>query len=326
MIGCDVFYRGDAPRVKLTSAAGCAIMEPHQNYSLPAAKDVMPNDTPLLVSPSWLATHLNNPRVRIVDVRWYLPHLGKSGAGEFAVAHVEGAVYVDVDTELAAPRGSGPGRHPLPDMAVFEAAMRRAGVTPDTHVVAYDDNSGTAARLWWLLQYTGHPRASLLDGGIDAWREEGHPMETGAGRTYPPGQFTARPQPGWVVDKTAVADLSGRPGALLLDARARERYEGRVEPIDARPGHIPGARSAPFVENLGHDGRFLSPDTLRVRYAALGIDKAETLVAYCGSGVTACHDIFALRLAGRDDTLLYEGSWSDWAADPALPAALGVEA
>ena len=285
----------------------------------------MLEDTPLLVNSDWLAAHLHDPLVRIADVRWYLPHLGKSGAGEFEAGHIPGAVYVDVDTELAAPRGSGPGRHPLPDMARFEATMRRIGVTPATHVVAYDDNSGTAARLWWLLQYTGHPRVSLLDGGFTAWCDEARPIESGVSRTYPSGDFTAQPQPGWVVDKATVAALSEHPNTLFLDARARERYEGRVEPIDARPGHIPGARSAPFAENLGLDGRFLSPAALRARYVALGVDGAETVVAYCGSGVTACHDILALRLAGRGDVLLYEGSWSDWAADASLPAALGVE-
>lgn len=285
----------------------------------------MPDPTPLLVSVDWLADHLTDPRVRIADVRWYLPHLGKTGIGEYAAGHIPGAVFVDVDTELAAPRGSGPGRHPLPDLAVFQAIMRRAGVSAGTHVVAYDDNSGTAARLWWLLHYTGHPRVSLLDGGIGAWLAAGRLLETGSASTYPPGDFTAHPQPGMVVDKAAVAALSHDPSALLLDARARERYEGRVEPIDARPGHIPGAHSAPYAENHGSDGRFLSPAALREKYAALGVVAAQTVVAYCGSGVTACHDIFALRLAGRDDVLLYEGSWSDWAADPSLPAAVGVE-
>ncbi len=324
-MGYHVFYRGRAPPVKPTSAAAYAIMEAHLDDHRPLLKDAMPEDTPLLVSSDWLAAHLHDPLVRIADVRWYLPHLGKSGAGEFAAGHVPGAVYVDVDTELAAPRGSGPGRHPLPDMAVFEAAMRRIGVTPETHVIAYDDNSGTAARLWWLLQYTGHPRASLLDGGIAAWQAEGRPIESGMGCAYAPGSFTARPQPGQVVDKAAVVALSERPNVLILDARARERYEGRIEPIDARPGHIPGARSAPFIESLGPDGRFLSPAALRARYVALGIDEAETVVAYCGSGVTACHDILTLRLAGRNDALLYEGSWSDWAADDSLPAVVEIE-
>ena len=282
----------------------------------------MSDSVPPLVSVTWLAHRLDDPQVRVADVRWYLPHLGKSGVGEYEAGHIPGAVFLDVDTELSAPRGEGPGRHPLPTAMTFGAVMRRAGVNSDTHVVAYDDGGGTAARLWWLLRYFGHDRVSLLDGGLPAWQAARLPLETGAGRIMPPGNLVAHPRPAWVVDKEEVARLAAA-GAVVLDARARERYEGKVEPIDARPGHIPGALSAPFAENVATDGRFLDPAQLRAKYAALGVDEAETVVAYCGSGVTACHDIFALHLAGRTDAKLYEGSWSDWAADPTLPAATG---
>ena len=282
----------------------------------------MPDPVPPLVTVAWLAQRLDDPHLRVADVRWYLPHLGKSGADEYQAGHIPGAVFLDLDTELAAPRGEGPGRHPLPTAMTFGAAMRRAGVNRDTHVVVYDDGGGTGARLWWLLRYFGHDRVSLLDGGLRAWQAAGHPLESGAGRIMPPGNLVAHPQPDWVVDKEDVARLAAA-GAVLLDARARERYEGKVEPIDARPGHIPGAHSAPYAENVGPDGRFLPPAQLKAKYAALGVDEADTVVAYCGSGVTACHAIFALYLTGRTDARLYEGSWSDWAADPTLPAATG---
>ncbi len=285
----------------------------------------MPDAVPPLVTVAWLAQHLGDPHLRVADVRWYLPHLGKSGADEYTAGHIPGAVFLDLDTELSAPRGEGPGRHPLPTAMTFGAAMRRAGVNSDTHVVAYDDGGGTAARLWWLLRYFGHDCVSLLDGGLRAWQAAGQPLETGPGGIMPPGNLVAHPRPDWVVDKDEVARLASAD-AVILDARARERYEGRLEPIDARPGHIPAALSAPFAENVGADGRFLDPDQLRAKYAALGVDEAETVVAYCGSGVTACHDIFALHLAGRTDAKLYEGSWSDWAADPTLPAATGPAA
>lgn len=288
-------------------------------------KATMIDTIPLLVSVEWLAAHLDNRQVRVADVRWYLPHLGKTGAGEYAAAHIPGAVFLDLDTELAALPGSGPGRHPLPTAETFQAAMRRIGVSADTHVIAYDDGGGTAARLWWLLHYFGHPRVSLLDGGLTAWRAAGLPVASGADVSRPVGDFVARPTPRMVVDKAEVARLAADPAALLLDARARERYEGRVEPIDARPGHIPGARSAPYAENVGSDGRFLPPTELSVRYQRLGVADADTVVAYCGSGVSACHTVFALRLAGRPDVKLYEGSWSDWAADATFPAATGPE-
>ncbi|MCW5850803.1 MAG: sulfurtransferase [Anaerolineae bacterium] len=285
----------------------------------------MSDPVPPLVSVDWLARRLDDRQARIADVRWYLPHLGKSGVNEYQAGHIPGAVFLDLDTELSAPRGEGPGRHPLPTAMNFGAAMRRAGVNSDTHVVAYDDGGGTAVRLWWLLRYFGHERVSLLDGGLRAWQAAGRPLETGAGRIMPPGNLIAHPKPDWVVDKEEVARLAAA-GAVILDARARERYEGKVEPIDARPGHIPGAHSAPFTENVGADGRFLDPAQLTAKYATLGVDKAKTVVAYCGSGVTACHTIFALHLTGRTDAKLYEGSWSDWAADSTLPAAMGPAA
>jgi thiosulfate/3-mercaptopyruvate sulfurtransferase len=282
---------------------------------------------PPLVSTEWLAARLDDPSVRIADVRWYLPHLGKSGRAEYERRHIPAAVFVDLDRELAAPPGSGPGRHPLPSARQFESAMSRAGVGRETHVVAYDDTGGsTAARLWWLLRYFGHSRASVLDGGLTKWLAEGRPV-TAHVPTPPPATFKASPGQARVVDKAAVQRLSADPAAVLLDARAAERYEGRVEPIDARAGHVPGARSAPYTGNVsaGDEPVFLPPERLRERYAALGVTPDRAVVAYCGSGVNACHTLLALEVAGFPQGVLYQGSWSDWSADPSLIAATGPD-
>lgn len=286
-----------------------------------------PGGVSALVSTAWLAAHLRDAAVRVADVRWYLPHTGKDGRDEYAAGHVPGAVFVDINTALAAPLGSGPGRHPLPTVDVVSAAMAEVGIGDGTHVVAYDDAGGSiAARLWWLLRYFGHQRVSVLDGGITRWLAEGRPLE-GVAPQVTPVHFTARPQPGRVLDKETVSRLRGRPGTLLLDARAPDRYQGLSEPVDARAGHIPGALSAPFASNLRDEPapRLLSAEELRARYAELGVPGAHTIVVYCGSGITACHDLLALHLAGYPDGLLYEGSWSDWSADPTLPAATGPE-
>lgn len=277
---------------------------------------------PLLVTPEWLAAHLGDPAIQIVDVRWYLTERGR-GRAEYLEAHIPGASFMDIDDDLAARRGQGPGRHPLPEPAAFAAAAGRAGIGTGTHVVAYDGSGGAyAARLWWLLRYFGHERVSLLDGGWPAWLAGGHPTEAGA-REATPATFIPVPHPEMVLDAAAVEDLRRDPNAVLLDARAIERYEGRVEPIDPHAGHIPGARPAPYAGNLGDDGRMKTPGELRERYAALGVDTAQRVACYCGSGVTAAHDVFALFLAGRTDALLYEGSWSDWCGDPARPIATG---
>lgn len=290
--------------------------------------------TPPLVTVEWLHDHLNAPQVRIADVRWYLPTTGKRGHDAYASGHIPGAVFIDLDTSLAAPRGSGPGRHPLPSATAFAAAMRDAGTGNATHVIAYDDSGGSiAARLWWLLRYFGHSRVSVLDGGIPRWTAYGLPLETHVpdvmpqlfttpGASGPVGAFT-----GGVVDKTQVAALARHPQAIVLDARAPERYEGRLEPVDARPGHIPGAINAPFARNLRDEPapRLKSAAELRDGYHRLGVSSEKQVVAYCGSGVTACLDILALHVAGFPQALLYEGSWSDWSADLALPAATGPD-
>jgi len=277
-----------------------------------------------LVSTDWLAAHLNNANLCVVDVRWYLLDKDKNGRDEYLRGHIPGAIFLDVDADLAAPRGQGPGRHPLPRAEAFAETMARAGIGADTHAVAYDDLGGaTAARLWWLLRYFGHEKVSLLDGGIVRWIADGRLLQTEVPRVAR-SAFVAHPHQERVVDRTVVGVLRKDAKALVLDVRASERYEGKVEPIDPRAGHVPGAKSAPLAGNLvaPDDPRFLDPATLRARYNALGADKAERVVAYCGSGINTCQAIFAMRLAGID-ALLYEGSWSDWSSDPDAPVAVG---
>jgi thiosulfate/3-mercaptopyruvate sulfurtransferase len=214
----------------------------------------------------------------------------------------------------------------LPEAATFAAAMTRSGIGPDTHVIAYDFGDGsTAARLWWLLHWLGHDLVSLLDGGFARWQAEGRPLESRV-PAYPPARFAGAPRPGMVVNADEVEWLRDDPGTLMLDARAPERYEGRTEPIDPAAGHVPGARNHPYASNVrsADDPRFLDPARLRERFEALGADRAARVVAYCGSGVTACQDLFALQLAGIQTGVLYEGSWSDWCSVPTRPVRTGA--
>ncbi len=278
---------------------------------------------PMLVTTEWLAEHLNDPGVCIADVRWYLFDKDKNGRQEYLNGHIPGAVFIDVDAHLSSPRGQGPGRHPLPRPEVFAQAASAAGITPATHVIAYDDRGGaSAARLWWLLRYFGHEQASLLDGGITLWIAQGHPLQKEI-PVVSPSTFIPQPRPAMVVDGETVDRLRNDPRALVLDVRAPERYEGRVEPIDPIAGHIPGAKSAPYTENLREDQRFRDPAELRKRFEKLGAGKAEKIVSYCGSGINASQNVFTLELAGFEHPLLYEGSWSDWSRTPGRPVATG---
>ena len=276
-----------------------------------------------ILSTDWLADHLRDPDLRVVDVRWYLDP-ARRGRDAYAAGHIPGAVFLDVEADLSAPgggRGSPRGRHPWPSEQQVSRVMGAAGIGPGVRVVAYDDQAGaTAARLWYLLRAHGHEDVAVLDGGIVKWIAEGRAVETA---TPPPrpARFEARLRPGAVVEKQDLATADRQ--VLMLDARAAERYRGEAEPIDPRAGHIPGAKSAPFSGNLtgGPIPVFLPPAALRKRYAALGAE-ASPPVVYCGSGVTACHDLLALDAAGLSGSL-YAGSWSEWSADPALPVATG---
>jgi thiosulfate/3-mercaptopyruvate sulfurtransferase len=265
-------------------------------------------------------------RPALLDVRWRLG--GPPGRELYAAGHLPGAVFVDLDTDLAAPPGTG-GRHPMPAAADFQAAMRRAGVNGNRTVVVYDDADSTAAaRAWWLLRYFGHPAVRVLNGGYRAWQQAGHPVETGDGPVVDgtaaePGDFTASPGHLPLLDAAAAAGLA-RTG-LLLDARAAERYRGETEPVDPVAGHIPGSVSAPTAANVSADGTFRSAAGLAARFQALGVTAGSAVGAYCGSGVTAAHEVLALHLAGIP-AALYVGSWSEWITDPARPVAVGQDA
>jgi thiosulfate/3-mercaptopyruvate sulfurtransferase len=289
----------------------------------------------------------------LLDVRWRLG--GPAGIDSYRAGHLPGAVYVDLDADLAAPPGTG-GRHPLPAAADLQAVMRRAGVRTGYPVVAYDDGDSTvAARAWWTLRYFGHDQVRVLDGGFRAWAAAGQPV-TVAEPGVAAGDFTAVPGHLPVLDAAGAAALA-RSG-VLLDARAGDRYRGETEPIDPVAGHIPGALSAPTVGNVGADGRFLPPAELRQRFAGLGVslvpapgapgpepsppgtaanpsdaaanpsDAAASgpaaVGAYCGSGVTAAHEVLALALVGVP-AALYVGSWSGWITDPGRPVATGPD-
>ena len=281
---------------------------------------------PQLVSTDWLARHLGDAGIRIADVRWALLEKAR-GRNEYLQGHIPGAVFMDVDEDLASPRGQGPGRHPLPRPEKFAASMSRAGIGADTHVVAHDFGDGsTAARLWWLLRYFGHERVSLLDGGFTRWSAEGRPVEV-AVPAYSPTEFVAEAREGMFVDADAIERLRTDPGTLILDSRMTERYEGKVEPIDPVAGHVPGARNRPYPANVrsAQDPCFLERARLREEFIRLGAGKVERVVAYCGSGVNACQNLFALQLAGFDPGLLYEGSWSDWCSVPTRAMSTGSE-
>jgi thiosulfate/3-mercaptopyruvate sulfurtransferase len=255
----------------------------------------------------------------LLDVRWRLG--GPPGRELYGAGHIPGAAFVDLDGDLAAPPGAG-GRHPLPATADFETAMRRAGVRDDRPVVVYDDADATAAaRAWWLLRYFGHPSVRVLDGGFRAWSAAGRPVAPPAPeQAGVSGDFTARPGHLGLLDADAAAGRA-RTG-LLLDARAGERYRGEVEQVDPVAGHIPGAVSAPTSENVNPDGTFKPAADLAARFAALGAVAGRPVAAYCGSGVTAAHEVLALTQAGIPADL-YVGSWSNWITDPARPVATG---
>ena len=264
------------------------------------------------------ASATSKARPRILDVRWKLG--GPPGRPLHAAGHIPGAVYVDLDTELAGHGHPTDGRHPLPAVEVLQAAARRWGLSEGDSVVVYDDLSAmSAARAWWLLRYAGFDDVRVLDGGLAAWVGAGHALETGE----------VVPEPGTIelayghlpaLSADEAAHVAG--DGVLLDARAAERFRGEVEPMDPRAGHIPGAVSAPTTANLGSDGRFLPADVLAARFASLGVKADAPVGAYCGSGVTAAHEVLALELAGFHGAV-YPGSWSAWSNDPDRPVATG---
>lgn len=283
----------------------------------PAAPPPVPPSP--VVDVTWVRAHIG--RIVLADVRWYLD--GRDGRAAHRAGHLPGAVWVDVDTVLSAPPSATGGRHPLPDEGEFARSLGALGIGDGTTVVAYDDSGGAyAARLVWLLRRTGG-RAALLDGGLQAWDGD---LEPGP---VDPSPVTRTPVT-WPkeslrsADEVAASLAAGT--AVVLDARAADRYSGAtVLPSDVRSGHVPGALSAPWAANLTDDGRFAPAPRLAERYAELGAVPDADVVVYCGSGVTACHDLLALELAGLPTASLYPGSWSAWSADPSRTVATGEE-
>jgi thiosulfate/3-mercaptopyruvate sulfurtransferase len=275
----------------------------------------------VLISPTELDSVLASERPPIVaDVRWSLG--GPPGKPDFVASHIPGAVWIDLEVQLASPPGAG-GRHPLPRIDVFQQAMRDIGVCEDSLVVAYDAaTSQAAARLWWLLSDAGHHQVRVLNGGLAAWIAAGLPTVSGPGAPSTQGDFVARPGQRAQLNAAEIAATLGESdGLTLVDVRAPERYSGDKEPIDPVAGHIPGAINMPATANLDVDGRFLPPAEIAARYAAAG--GVEGAVLYCGSGVTAAQSLLALESAGVT-AAIYPGSWSDWITDPTRPTATGT--
>jgi thiosulfate/3-mercaptopyruvate sulfurtransferase len=279
----------------------------------------------MLITPEALAQHLDDPAWVVFDTRHDLMDPAK-GRRAYEAGHVPGACFLSIDHDLAGAANGRNGRHPLPDLAQLSATLARCGVTPESQVVIYDDISGGfAVRLWWMLRWLGHERVALLDGGYPAWTKEGRPVETEA---PPPreGKFVPRPRLGAAVDAHFVDHYRGSPGARLIDARAPDRYDGSNETIDPVGGHVPGALNRFWKQNLQPDGRFKEPHVLRREFEALlGETESSQSLHMCGSGVTACHNLFAMELAGLPGGRLYPGSWSEWCADPARAMERGAK-
>ncbi|MFR9775025.1 sulfurtransferase [Micromonospora sp. MS34] len=274
----------------------------------------------LLVEPRRLAAELDHADPpTLLDVRWRL--VGPPGRDDYTAGHLPGAVFVDLDTELCGRPGAA-GRHPLPDPAALEAALRTAGVRAGHPVVVYDGGDGlAAARAWWTLRWAGHRPVRVLHGGYPAWFAAGLPVSTEA-PTPEPGDVTVAPGALPVLDAAEAARLAAADRGVLLDVRAAPRYRGETEPLDPVAGHVPGAVNLPAPEYVA-DGRFPAAEALRERFAAAGVGEDAPVGAYCGSGVTAAQAVLALHLAGRPDAALYVGSWSNWVADPQRPVATG---
>ena len=272
-----------------------------------------------VVSGRWLADRLDDPGIRVADTRWFL---GQPGAGRlrYEEHHIPGAVFLDLDDDLAAPEG--PGRHPLPSQDDFAELLGRHGISNRHHVVVYDQGPGAiAARLWWMLRSVGHQQVSVLDGGYGRWSDQGHPVTAHPSQPVPT-TFEIGESTTLTADRDRVLARLGT--VQVIDAREPERYRGETEPIDSVAGHIPTAVSAPTAGNVNPDATFLPARALAARFSELGLDPDVPVVSYCGSGVTACHNLLALHMAGYPEGILYPGSWSDWSAS-GMPVATGPE-
>lgn len=279
-----------------------------------------------LISTAECASHLADTNWAIVDCRSTLGD-PERGRRDYKQAHIPGALFADLEHDLSGPIVPGvTGRHPLPKIEDFVHTLGNWGIDEHVQVVVYDDSGGMmAARLWWMLRWLGHTAVAVLDGGWPRWQSEGRPSRADR-EVRSPRTFIAHPRHDLLADAAEVVGLSDDPTVRLIDARAGERYRGEVEPIDARAGHIPGAVCAPYGENLLPDGTFRPADVLRERFSAiLGDVPATSAIFYCGSGVSAAHNLLALAHAGLGDARLYAGSWSEWITDPSRPIALGAE-
>ena len=272
-----------------------------------------------LVTTEELAKHLDDPGWIVFDVRHDLADTEK-GRRAYTAGHIPGAYFLHLDQNLSGTKTGRNGRHPMPDLATFAAKMNERGVGPGKQVVVYDDLGGNfAVRLWWMLKWLGHDRVAILDGEWPAWEKEGRPTTTVVPQPRK-GSFTARPQLGATVDSAFLERFHDDPSIRLVDARAPERFLGLKEPIDPVPGHIPGAVNRFWQSNLNPDGRFKSAQELRREFEALLAGaRPESVVHTCGSGVTACHNMLAMAVAGLPVGRLYPGSWSEWCSDPTRP-------
>ncbi len=277
-----------------------------------------------LISTDALASDLHDSWV-IVDCRYDLRDAG-SGREQYRTAHIPGAVYASLSHDLAGPVGNGTGRHPLPPAEVLAATFSRLGVGGGVQVVMYDEDTGMfASRMWWMLRYMGHEAAAVLDGGWAKWMREGRPVRKGqeAGK---PATFTGQPREELRLGVKDVEARLGDPSVLLIDARAPERFDGRAEPLDRTPGHIPGAANHFFRRNVTDEGVMMPPDRLQQQFAkVIGERPPDHVVMYCGSGVTACQNLLAMEHAGLSGAKLYPGSWSEWSSDPDRPVETGPE-
>jgi len=268
-----------------------------------------------------LALHLHDPDWVIVDCRFVLSD-PDAGRRAYAAGHVPGARYAHLNEDLSSPITPASGRHPLPDPAALAQTLGAWGIDRNKQVIAYDDSFGAmASRLWWLLRWLGHDAVALLDGGLPRWQREGHPMTMDL-PAVAPARFAPQVRPDMCVDAAKVAQAVAQPDWLVMDARAEERYNGEIEPLDPVAGHIPGAVNLPFEDNLHLSGRFSSPEELRALYAGLmeNVPPGQ-VIQMCGSGVTACHNILSMEHAGLHGARLYAGSWSEWIRDPSRPIA-----
>ena len=276
-----------------------------------------------LVSTDSLAAHLDDPSWLVLDCRHNLADEGW-GRAQYLAGHIPDAVFASLAHDLAGARTGTNGRHPLPTPAELAATFGRLGVGPGMQVVAYDQDAGPfASRLWWTLRYLGHDAVAVLDGGWAAWVRAGHPSRTGDERR-PATTFEARPRPDMVTTVEDVERRLGDPAVRLVDSRSPQRFEGQPDPLDNVPGHIPGARNRPYRDNVSEDGTMRPPDRLRADFARVFDGRsADQVVVYCGSGVTACHNLLAMEHVGLSGARLYVGSWSEWESDPKRPIERG---